>query len=133
MQLLEHIHLTVASISETEHFLQAVSPEFVRRGGGNSADYGPWAHIGNETSYIALTEDPESNSMPELRHIGLLVQSVDELMERLALAGYQPADDSSLDTHPHRRRVYYVDGNGVDWEFVEYLSEQSSLRNDYSL
>ena len=53
-------------------------------------------------------------------------------MARLAVAGMQPSDVSALDEHPYRRRVYYIDGNGLDWEFVEYLSEDLACRNDYS-
>jgi hypothetical protein len=53
-------------------------------------------------------------------------------MARLSAAGFEPADASALDSHPFRRRVYYIDGNGLDWEFVQYLSQDPAQRNDYS-
>jgi len=59
------------------------------------------------------------------------VQSVDEMMARLQQQGYQPDDVASLDSHPYRRRVYYLDGNGIEWEFIEYLSDDPAKRNDY--
>ena len=62
-----------------------------------------------------------------------VVDDIEALMSRLSAAGYEAADDSALDDHPHRRRVYYIDGNGLDWEFVEYRSEVDEERNDYSL
>ena len=132
MQSLEHIHLNVKSIAKTEKFLQIAVPELLRRGAGNVDDYGHWVHIGTESSYIALTEDRSAAPMPALRHIGVQVDDIDALMGRLARAGYEIADDSALDSHPFRRRVYYVDGNGLDWEFIQYLSEQPEQRNDYS-
>lgn len=53
-------------------------------------------------------------------------------MARLSAAGFEAADASALDGHPHRRRVYYEDGNGIAWEFVQYLSEDPDECNDYS-
>ncbi|NQV71332.1 MAG: VOC family protein [Pseudohongiella sp.] len=132
MQLLEHIHVDVDSIAKTEHFLQIALPDLARRGGGHADGYGNWVHIGSESSYIALTEVAGANAMPELRHIGMQVDDIESVMGRLAAAGFEAADISSLDTHPFRRRVYYVDGNGLDWEFIEYLSEDPTQRNDYS-
>lgn len=132
MQLLEHIHISVKSIDRTAAFLLAALPEMRRRGGGVVAGYGTWVHLGTEQSYIALTEVVDANSMPELRHIGLVVDDIEALINRLAEAGYTPADDSAVDSHRYRRRVYYVDGNGLYWEFVQYLSDDPALRNDYS-
>ena len=132
MQSLEHIHVNVASIAKTEQFLQIAAPELQRRGGGDAQGYGPWVHIGTESGYIALTEAAEANEMPELRHIGIQVDDIESLMARLSAAGFEAADTSSLDSHPFRRRVYYVDGNGLDWEFIQYLSADPAQRNDYS-
>ena len=139
MQMLEHIHVNVDSITKTEEFMAIALPEFTRRGGDveriseSGEDLNGWAHIGNSTCYIALTERAGAESMKDLRHIGVVVDDVEALMSRLSAAGYEPADDSALDSHPHRRRVYYIDGNGLDWEFIEYLSARDEERNDYSL
>lgn len=132
MQLLEHIHLSVDSIEATERFLQAAMPQFVRRGGGNAPGYGEWVHLGSDSSYIALTEVKGAKAIRNLRHIGLIVEDIDKVIGGLKSAGFIPSDESALDEHPHRRRVYYVDPNGVDWEFVEYLSDNPVQRNDYS-
>ena len=35
--------------------------------------------------------------------------------------------------HPHRKRVYFYDPDGNDWEFVEYFTADMALRNDYDL
>ena len=133
MQLLEHIHVNVDSIAKTEDFIVSAIPEFTRRGGGLSENSDRWIHIGSSNCYIALTEREGAAALEDLRHIGMVVDDIEALMSRLSSAGYEPADDSALDEHPHRRRAYYIDGNGLDWEFVEYLSEVDEERNDYSL
>jgi len=129
---LEHIHVSVQSIAATARFLAAAVPDLQQRGAGNAPGYGHWAHFGSDDCYIALTEVENCRAIPELRHIGLVVDDVAAAMARLAQAGFEPADSSELNSHPHRRRVYYIDDNQLDWELVEYLSQQASQRNDYS-
>ena len=53
------------------------------------------------------------------------------LRERLRAAGYR--ESTVPNDHPHRRRVYFYDAEGNDWEFVEYHSERVEERNDYAL
>ncbi len=95
-------------------------------------DYGEWLHIGSDSNYIALTEVKGAEPPKNLRHIGLVVDDIEALIARMQGAGLSPSDDSALDEHPHRRRVYYCDDNGLYWEFVEYLSADPAQRNDYS-
>lgn len=132
MQLLEHIHVNVNSLAVTRDFLEAAIPGIVRRGEGNAPGFGPWLHVGDDHSYIAMTEVPGTENRSNLRHIGIVVEDLEELMERLARAGFAPSDASEMDSHPHRRRIYYIDGNGLEWEFVEYLTDKLEERNDYS-
>jgi catechol 2,3-dioxygenase-like lactoylglutathione lyase family enzyme len=132
MQILEDIQVSVASIEATKRFLELVVPQYIPRGGGLAEGYGEWLHIGTATNYIALNEVKGAKPIEILRHIGLIIDDVDALMQRLRAAGIEPSDASALDEHPHRRRVYYYDDNGLDWEFVAYLREDSAQRNDYS-
>jgi hypothetical protein len=46
-------------------------------------------------------------------------------------AGYH--DSSVYTAHPYRKRVYFHDRDGHDWEFVQYLSDDPAKRNDYAL
>lgn len=132
MQMLEHIHVNVRSLKVTEQFLRVAVPELQVRGGGHAEAFGHWIHFGDEERYLAFTESASAESMSSLRHIGLVVDDLDALIDRLSTAGIEPSDDSALTGHPYRRRVYYRDGNSMDWEFVEYLSEDPKKRNDYS-
>lgn len=133
---LEHANINVPSIAEATAFLKAAFPEIVVRGEGdvfNRPELGRWIHLGNNETYIALQEtgDAKLGSYGGVNHLGFAVSSVAEVMSRLQSAGYVPTDDEELDTHPYRRRVYYQDGNGFNWEFVEYLSERVEERNQY--
>ena len=129
---LEHIHLDVDSIEKTEKFLLQAMQTFSKRGGGEPEGLGKWVHIGTEKCYVALTQRKGAIVPDSLRHIGLITDNVDSLIDRMAQIGYQPADLSALDEHEARRRVYFIDENGVSWEFIEYTVDDDVRRNDYS-
>ena len=59
------------------------------------------------------------------------MDDAEALRARLAAAGYE--DSTVPNAHPHRRRVYFHDADGNDWEFVEYSSDDPAERNDYDL
>jgi len=96
-------------------------------------------HIGTDETYIALNEtlfdgeDTKSpyDNKPGINHLGYEVDDVDALRERLAAGGFR--DSTYPNKHPHRKRVYFYDADGNDWEFVQYFSARSSERNDYDL
>ena len=46
-------------------------------------------------------------------------------------AGYE--EGFIPDSHHHRKRVYFVDNDGLDYEFVQYYSDDFTERNDYDL
>ena len=68
---------------------------------------------------------------PGTNHLGFEVDDVEAVRERLAAAGYE--DSTVPNAHPHRRRVYFHDHDGNDWEFVQYLSDDPAKRHDYAL
>ena len=49
----------------------------------------------------------------------------------MTAAGYE--DSTVRNVQPHRRRVYFLDPEGNDWEFIQYLSDDPALYNDYSI
>lgn len=144
--MLEHINVRVPSIAASREFLEAAFPDYRERGRGFSETYGYWSHVGNDRHYIAFlqAQPPGSEEAKtvspfhfeddyRLMHIAYAVEDVSELMARLRARGFEPSATGDLNSHPHRRRVYYLDGNHVEWEFIEYLSEKPEERNDYSL
>jgi len=136
---LEHANLTVRDIDEMIRFLQTAFPEFRVRGEGKSRDGSRWVHVGTDETYIALSpakEEPEQHWMPYqgkagVNHLAYEVDDIEALSERMKSAGYR--DSTPPNAHPHRKRRYFYDPEGNDWEFVQYLSENPAERNDYEL
>ena len=46
-------------------------------------------------------------------------------------AGYRAS--TVPNSHPYRKRVYFNDPDGNDWEFVQYFSDDPTKRNDYEI
>ena len=136
---LEHANLTVRDVEATIRFLMTAFPEFRMRGEGKNRDGTRWAHVGTNDTYIALNQakaDSERDRMPYrgepgLNHLAYEVDDVDSLRLRLKAAGYR--DSTVPNAHPHRKRVYFYDPDGNDWEFVQYFSQDPAERNDYAL
>ena len=63
-------------------------------------------------------------------HLGYVVDDVDGLADRMQSAGYR--EGFIAPAHPYRKRRYFYDADEVEWEFVEYLSDDPAQRNDYS-
>jgi catechol 2,3-dioxygenase-like lactoylglutathione lyase family enzyme len=130
----EHANVTVRDIDEAVAFLQTALPGFEVRHQGKS-DY-RWCHIGTQQSYIALQEQTLDTPVERspyrqigVNHIAFVVDDIHALMVRMRGAGYRLGEINEL--HPFRRRVYFFDHDGLEWEFVEYLSRDNLKRNDY--
>lgn len=135
---LEHANLVVRDIDATIRFLQTAFPEFRVRHDSGREDPDRWVHIGTQRTYIALTEATKVPSKahvpyagePGMNHLGFEVDDVAALSTRMSAAGYE--DSTVTNDHPWRKRVYFYDPDGNDWEFVQYLSDNPAERNDYA-
>lgn len=128
---LEHANLTVDSIDACVQFLTTAFPEFAIRGRG-MVDGRRWVHVGTDDSYIALNESPQKREASgPLNHLGFVVDDVDAVSSRLEAAGYR--EGFVAPSHPYRKRRYFYDTQDLEWEFLEYLSNDPAERNDYSL
>ena len=112
---LEHANLCVRDIEVMIRFFKTAFPEFRARGEGKSRDGTRWVHVGTNDTYIALGQakaDSERHWMPYSGEPGVnhLAYEVDD-----------------------RKRVYFYDPEGNDWEFVQYFSQDPAERNDYEL
>jgi uncharacterized glyoxalase superfamily protein PhnB len=136
---LEHANLTVRDINGMIGFLQTAFPEFRVRGEGKSRDGSRWVHVGTDETYIALSPAKKEHEgqwmpyqgQPGVNHLAYEVDDVEALYERMSSAGYK--DSTPHNAHPYRKRRYFYDPEGNDWEFVQYLSENPTERNDYKL
>jgi catechol 2,3-dioxygenase-like lactoylglutathione lyase family enzyme len=136
---LEHANICVRNIDAMIRFLETAFPEFHVRGGATNNDGTRWIHVGIDETYIALTQsrvEPDKRwkpyqGVPGVNHLGYEIDDVEALRKRMTAAGYR---ESTLpNAHPFRRRVYFYDPEGNDWEFVQYLSDDPAKRNDYKL
>lgn len=133
----EHANITVGNIDRTVEFIQTALPSFAIRHCGQGDLY-RWCHIGTELSYLALQEVVERESVDRtpyrdsgINHIGLVTDDIESVKARLLAAGYK---ENKMETsHPWRKRIYFWDPNGIEWEFIEYLSQDDTQRNDYSI
>lgn len=137
---LEHANITVKDIEVARDFLLLAVPDFrVRHQGFANIEEGTrrWMHVGNDHQYIAI-EDTSQNREVErtpyrdigVNHFGFVTDDLNALTKRLTDAGYH-----KFDLHaegPYRRRAYFSDPSGFEWEFVEYLTEDPKLKNDYT-
>ena len=135
---LDHANLDFRNLDEAIRFLRTAFPEFRVRAEGRSLRGERWVHLGTDETYLALGEASEEAEpwipyagKPGLNHLGFEVDDVEALRARLAAAGYR--DSTVPNAHPYRRRVYFRDLEGNDWEFVQYLSDDPAKRHDYSL
>jgi catechol 2,3-dioxygenase-like lactoylglutathione lyase family enzyme len=139
MVRLEHANLLVRDVEEMIRFVRTAFPDFRVRGRGTTWQGAPWVHVGTDDTYLALTQATQEPverwipyaGKPGVNHLAYEVDDVEGVRRRLAAAGY--ADSTVPNRHPHRRRVYFHDAEGNDWEFVQYLSQDPAERNDYAL
>jgi catechol 2,3-dioxygenase-like lactoylglutathione lyase family enzyme len=136
---LDHANLSVRDVDGAIRFLVTAFPDFRVRARGPDCAGHVWAHVGNDDVYLSLLESTAApaeafvpySGAPGLNHLGFEVDDVEALRGRLAAAGYR--ETTVPNAHPHRRRVYFEDAEGNDWEFVEYRSSEPAERNDYRL
>jgi catechol 2,3-dioxygenase-like lactoylglutathione lyase family enzyme len=131
----EHANLRVGDIDAAIRFFQTAMPEFAVRKDVRYENGHRWVHLGTETSYLTLNtapKAPEPITRPPkgVSHVGFVVENAEALRDRMLAAGYKEGYVS--ETHPHRRRVYILDDDGMEWEFVQYYSDNIAERNDYS-
>lgn len=135
MHRLEHANLSVRDTAGIQRFLQAAFPSFRTRGEGVDGRGRRWCHFGDDDVYVALTtleggaqRVPYSDA-PGLNHLGFEIDDLDALRGRLEAAGFH--HNLFVDSHPARRRIYFYDPDGNDWEFIEYTSADPAVRNAY--
>ncbi len=136
---LEHANITVRDIDAAISFIRTALPDFAIRRDITEDDGSRWVHIGNNDFYLALNQASDEpaeawqpyGGKPGVNHLGFEVEDAAAVHARLQAAGY--SESTYPNNHPYRRRVYFNDTEGNDWEFVQYLSDRVGERNDYEL
>lgn len=136
MLQLEHLNLVVRDMKQTLEFYQAAFPHWKIRCQGEGEWYGVyrhWLHFGDDYQYLSFNDNGQgenknlqSNDMG-LSHFAFVTSNLDDVILRLKLAGF--VVDKQGGNSSYRKNCYYLDPNGYEVEFVEYLSDLPEQRN----
>jgi catechol 2,3-dioxygenase-like lactoylglutathione lyase family enzyme len=135
---LEHANMTVPDIDAAIAFLRVVEPALTVRHDATPEGSYRWAHVGVGNCYIALQEPELDSELTDchrpykdygVNHIGWVVDDIDATIYRLKLAGYEEGIPG--ESHRFRRRAYFYDSAGFEWEMVAYYTEDLSERYSY--
>ena len=123
MTKIEHVNITVPDID---------AADFKIRKDEKPLNDKRWMHIGNKNFYFALQEVPLDFTPKKanqtyinygFNHIGLVVNDIETIEKKLIKKGYPKGIDTPKEQF--RKRIYYYDKAGFEWELVEYFSEKT--------
>jgi len=119
---IEHVNVTVSDPERAARLMEALFGWHVRWH-GPARDGGRTIHIGSDEHYLALytaraaySADNFAKGRP-LNHIGVEVDDLDAVEEKVVAAGLRPFGHDSYDPG---RRFYFLDPDGIEYEVVSY-------------
>lgn len=134
---LEHLNLVVKDLEETLTFYRAAFPHWYVREQGEADWYGTqrnWLHFGDDIQYLTFNDkgtgenrNLKSNQLG-LSHFAYVVDDIKSITTRLVEAGFSVHLEGT--PNQFRENVYFLDPNGYEVEFVEYLSDIPAQRNN---
>ncbi len=136
MVRLEHVNLVGKNIENSLAFYQAAFPHWHIRAEGEGEWYGKarrWVHFGDDYQYLAISDHGEgenrdlSGHSVGFAHLAFVVNNLDTLISRLNRAGF-PVHKQGNDI-AFRKNIYFLDADGFEVEFTEYLSDLPVERN----
>ena len=119
---IEHVNVTVSQPERSAQLLQDLFGWRVRWQ-GPARDGGRVIHVGDEANYLAVYAEPglgEDRGWAKgapLNHVGIQVDDLDAVEQRVIAAGLVPF--SHGDYEPGRR-FYFMDWDGIEFEIVSY-------------
>jgi len=119
---IEHVNITVSQPERSARLLEDLFGWRVRWQ-GPARDGGRVIHVGDETNYLAVyaepgtAEDRNWEKGAPLNHVGIQVDDLDAVEQRVIAAGLVPF--SHGDYEPGRR-FYFMDWDGIEFEIVSY-------------
>lgn len=121
---LEHVNLTVSNPDRTAKMLGDIFGWHVRWS-GPSLGGGYTVHVGTDDDYVALYTNPKSEAVEgepytkvgAVNHLGILVDDLDMLEEKVKEAGFEPVNHQ---TYEPGSRFYFFDKDHIEYEVVSY-------------
>ena len=136
MARLEHINLVGKNIENSLSFYQAAFPHWKIRAEGSGEWYGKprrWVHFGDDYQYLAISDFGEGDNRDltghsvGLAHLAFAVDHLAGIIDRLNAAGFVVHKQGSKSAF--RKNIYFLDADGFEVEFTEYLSDLPTERN----
>lgn len=136
MIYLEHLNLVVKDIPTTLTFYKAAFPHWSVRSKGKQVWYGKprnWLHFGDDYQFITFNDGGENQNRNlaghqiGLSHFAFVTSNIEQIIKRLAEVGFAVSKEGAIDQF--RKNVYFVDPDGFEIEFVQYLSDNPKERN----
>lgn len=136
MARLEHVNLVGKNIENSLAFYQAALPHWNVRAAGEGEWYGKprrWVHFGDDYQYLAISDFGEGENRDltghsvGMAHLAFSVHNLAALIERLNEAGFHVYKEGS--DARFRKNIYFLDADGFEVEFTEYLSDLTEERN----
>jgi catechol 2,3-dioxygenase-like lactoylglutathione lyase family enzyme len=120
---LEHVNISVTDPKRSAELMRDLFGWRIRwEGEGMLGGY--TIHVGNDDDYLAIytnddiaAADPTFEKSKPLNHVGIVVDDLDAVEEKVIAAGLEPF--SHADYEPGRR-FYFFDWNGIEFEVVSY-------------
>jgi catechol 2,3-dioxygenase-like lactoylglutathione lyase family enzyme len=90
-------------------------------------------HFGDHYQYITFNNNGENKNRDlaghqvGLSHFAFVTNNLEKVIKRLEQAGF--AIDKEGADDPFRKNAYFIDPDGFEIEFVEYLSDDPKERN----
>lgn len=121
---LEHVNVTVSDPEKTAQRLCDLFGWKIRWQ-GKAIHEGFTVHVGSDDNYLAvygkgMPADPAAESYftrGGLNHIGVTVDDLDGVEEKVKAMGYRPYNHADYEPG---RRFYFEDEDGVEFEVVSY-------------
>lgn len=121
--LLEHVNITVTDPRRSADLFIDLFGWHVRWEGPSMLG-GRTIHVGSDDQYLAVytnedveAADPKFRKGVPLNHVGVVVDNLDMVEDKVKAAGLEPFGHEDYDPG---RRFYFFDWNGIEFEVVSY-------------
>lgn len=127
--IIEHVNMTVSNPDRSAALMTALFG-WKERWRGPAQNAGFTIHVGGEQAYIAFYTGPDGQHADSqfqkgepLNHVGVLVEDIDAVEQRVIAAGLAPFSHGDYDPG---RRFYFFDHDGIEFEVISYPASKSS-------
>lgn len=129
MQIIDHLNRYVSDVNKFIVFYgEILGYELIDKGRKqNGKSYAILKGKEHEL-FISEKEDFELEKAQNFRHIGYLVEDIDELLKNLKIKGLLPADKEIIDKS-FSRQFYIKDPDGFEMDLIQWTDKQAFYKH----